>query len=339
VKIMEMMERYLYDIGRRLPSKQREDIVKELRSLLQDALDARTEGREPTEADVAAVLSEFGSPAAVASRYAGERYLIGPGMFDLYWLVLRIVVASMAFGLAVALVVGLVFDTTSGFDAFRRVLSFIPEVFTAALTAFGYVTAIFFLIERFGKQKDFRDTLKQRDWNPADLPQVPIRTDRVGRVGPLFAICFTLLALGILNFHPEWIVFVHTLNPGADIVYIPVLAPAALAAYLPLWNVGLVSGLVVQFLLLQSGRWNLGTRLGEIGRQLFSIGVLAYMMVGPALLAPDVFSDFPELPDLAELNGLFTMNFRWVFGLLIFFVVVDIVKTAVQAVRSKLAKT
>ena len=337
---MEMMERYLYDIGRRLPSKQREDIVKELRSLLQDALDARTEGREPTEADVAAVLSEFGSPADVASRYAGERYLIGPGMFDLYWLVLRIVVASMAFGLAVGTVVGLVFDTTSGFEAFRRVLNFVPEVLTAGFTAFGYVTGIFFLIERFGKQKDFHNSLKQRAWNPADLPQVPIRTDRVGRVGPLFAICFTLLALGILNFHPEWIAFVHTLNPGADIVYLPILEPAAVAAYLPLWNIGLVSGLVVQCFLLQSGRWNLGTRLAEIGRQLFSIGVLAYMMVGPALLASDFLSNIPDPdPDLAELNGLFATNFRWLFGLLIFFVVIDIVKTAVQAVRSKLAKT
>ncbi len=331
---MEMMERYLYDIGRRLSTKQREDIVKELRSLLQDALDARTEGRDPTEADVAAVLLEFGSPADVASRYAGERYLIGPGMFDLYWLVLRIVVVSMAFGLAVGTVVGLVFDTTSGYDAFRKVLNFVPEVLTAGFTAFGYVTGIFFLIERFGKQRDFRDSLKQRSWNPADLPQVPSRTDRVGRVGPVFAICFTLLALGILNFHPEWIVFVHTLNPGADIVYLPVLAPAAVASYLPLWNVGLVSGLIVQLLLLQSGRWNLGTRLAEIARQIFSIGVLGYMMVGPALLAPDVFSSIPDL-DLGELNGLFAMNFRWVFGLLIFFVVVDIVKTTIQAIRSK----
>lgn len=48
---MELMDRYIYDIGRRLPAKQREDIEKELASLLADALDARVEGREPTETE------------------------------------------------------------------------------------------------------------------------------------------------------------------------------------------------------------------------------------------------------------------------------------------------
>ena len=64
---MELMDRYIYDIGRRLPAKQRKDIEKELASLLADALDARVEGREPTETDVLAIITDFGAPAEVAS--------------------------------------------------------------------------------------------------------------------------------------------------------------------------------------------------------------------------------------------------------------------------------
>lgn len=331
---MELMERYLYDIGRRLPARQREDIVKELRSLLSDALDARTEGREPTEEDVVAVITAFGSPASVASRYAGERYLIGPRMFDLYWLVLRIVLAAMSGGLLVALIVSLVFETTSSVDVFLKVLKFVPGLFTGAITAFGYVTAIFFLIERFAKKSTVEKAVED-DWKPRDLPNIPVREDRPGKAGPIVAICFTLLGLLVFNFYPQLIAYVPSLNPGTEIVFLPLLSEEALAAYLPFWNVGMVLTLVLQSVLLARGRWEPGTRVAYIVQQLFAIGVLGYMMNGPALVSLEG-SVFPaEASEI--LKNLFLMQFRWVFVILIVLTAIDIVKTAVLAIRSHLS--
>ena len=111
---MELLDRYIYDVGRRLPAKQREDIEKELKSLLLDALEARTGGAEPTEADMAAVLKEFGSPEEVAARYAGERYVIGPRLYPTYRMVLGIGSGALALGLFISVFIGYALDPAGG---------------------------------------------------------------------------------------------------------------------------------------------------------------------------------------------------------------------------------
>ena len=75
---MELIDRYVYDVGRYLPRKNRADIQAELRSLLMDTLESRVKG-EPSEEDVVALLKEFGPPEKVAASYWPEgQYLIGP---------------------------------------------------------------------------------------------------------------------------------------------------------------------------------------------------------------------------------------------------------------------
>ena len=65
---MELIERYLHAIGRHLPGNKREDILTELRSTLEDQVEARAAG-EPNEADAAAVIAEMGPPRQVAAGY------------------------------------------------------------------------------------------------------------------------------------------------------------------------------------------------------------------------------------------------------------------------------
>ena len=89
---MKWVDRYISEVGDRLPAKQRTDIETELRSLILDALEGRT-GKtvDFSEEDELAVLQEFGRPEEVAQRYAGTpRYLIGPRLYPTYLVVLRI---------------------------------------------------------------------------------------------------------------------------------------------------------------------------------------------------------------------------------------------------------
>ena len=82
----EMIDRYIHEVGRHLPRKQRTDITLELRTLIQDALDAETEAGagEPTTKMTAAVLQEFGEPEEIAAKYRPQRHLIGPALFPIY---------------------------------------------------------------------------------------------------------------------------------------------------------------------------------------------------------------------------------------------------------------
>lgn len=87
---MELINRYVYQVGRRLPRKVRGDVEAELRSLLLDALEERV-GTGPeaesqfSDAAQTAVLEEFGPPAKMAAKYQPKpRYIVGPKMYDIY---------------------------------------------------------------------------------------------------------------------------------------------------------------------------------------------------------------------------------------------------------------
>ena len=60
-QIKDLIDRYVYQVGRWLPAAQRADIERELRGLIDDMLAARTD--EPAKEDVNAVLRELGHPA------------------------------------------------------------------------------------------------------------------------------------------------------------------------------------------------------------------------------------------------------------------------------------
>ena len=83
----DIIDRYIYDVVRRLPPNQRQDIERELRSLIEDMLESGPENR-----NVEDVLKELGNPLDLARQYRGDsQYLIGPENFDSYTFVLKIV--------------------------------------------------------------------------------------------------------------------------------------------------------------------------------------------------------------------------------------------------------
>src|SRR5688572_33401385 len=87
---MSLIDRYVAAVGRHLPEKDRADIEAEIRSMLEDMLDERSErgGQTGPSADdrvIAEVLEQVGDPRLLAYKYAPpRRYLIGPGWYDIY---------------------------------------------------------------------------------------------------------------------------------------------------------------------------------------------------------------------------------------------------------------
>ena len=77
----DYMDRYIYQVIRRLPKAQREEVRMELEELISDMYADRGSMEE--------VLTELGDPAEFAKQYQNEqKYLIGPEYFDTYlWFV------------------------------------------------------------------------------------------------------------------------------------------------------------------------------------------------------------------------------------------------------------
>ena len=75
----DLIKRYIYAVTKTLPARMREDVEKELHSLISDMLEERCQDMPPTEHDVLVVLTELGRPAELAAKYRPERAFISLG--------------------------------------------------------------------------------------------------------------------------------------------------------------------------------------------------------------------------------------------------------------------
>src|SRR5579872_7133150 len=164
---MELVDRYLYAVRSGLPKGQQDDIIAELAEDLRSEIEDLQHGlgRPVTEAEVVEILKQRGHPAAVAGRYIPQRYLIGPALFPVYLLVLKIVTAVLV--PVFALIVGPIAVSTATQPG-QAVVQTMWDLAMAVVFSVGVVTLVFSILERY--PVDVRPFEK---WDPRRLPRVP----------------------------------------------------------------------------------------------------------------------------------------------------------------------
>lgn len=260
---MSLIDRYIHEVGRHLPRKNRADIQAELRSLLVDALEDRA-GPNPSDAEVAELLKEYGEPRVVAASYHPEgQYLIGPSLYPLFKMVagiaLAAVLGSQLLGWGVALLAGN--EIIDPLQALLSMLSAIP-------TALGSVVFVFFLLQRFEVHPD----VDEKGWDPASLPKID-EVEQVKRGERIAGIIVQIAILALLTLFPQWIGFV--VYPGGTFFSNPVIQQ-----YVLLISVSILISLGLDIYLLWQGRWALSTRIAKIAVNLLSITVLLLLIQG-----------------------------------------------------------
>ena len=161
----ELIERYVHQVGRYLPPKERADIEAELRSLIQDMLDDRYP-ETPSQADVASVLAELGDPRRVATSYHKEQYLIGPSLYPWMMMVMRygwLVVPMVMIFLSVF---GVLISSQPP-TVFNLLLEPIWASLQATFIFSAVVVLIFALIQHFDLEFDAKTP-----FNALELPKV-----------------------------------------------------------------------------------------------------------------------------------------------------------------------
>ncbi|MBI5933660.1 MAG: hypothetical protein HY867_08120 [Chloroflexi bacterium] len=337
---MNLIDRYVREIGRQLPQKTRADIEKEIRSAVEDMLEDRSkkDGRAIDEEMTIAVLKEYGNPDTVAASYLPEQYLIGPQLFPIFWLVTKIVFAVLTtlavIGLGFALFGGEPVTTAAEFwkGLFTDILG---EYFSGMMAAFGNIVLVFALIQRFATGWEFKEKDEEKDWNPRDLPDVE-DVDQV-KIGEHIAeIVFIVLGLIVFNFYPEYIgIYGFADN---ERFFAPILSNAFFS-YMP-W-INLLWGLqfALDVWLIQQRRWQYGSRLLLMAVKAGNAALAYAMLKGPSILGltPDVLmSEMHFTADGAQsLAMLLAQVVKW--GLIIAIVAgaVDVIKALVQMVRSQ----
>ena len=295
----KLFDRYVHEVGRRLPKRQRADVEAELHSLLMDALQDRI-GEEAVpedtlEAAQVAILKEFGPPAKVAAGYAPpHRYLIGPRVFNLYLLVAAVVAGSLSLVFLVILPIVTVLGEPEPLSALGHwFIGILGDYIGALLAGLGSVTLTFAILERVLPESAL-DKEDEETWNPRDLPEIE-DTDRTRvQIGGLIVeTVLTVIALIVFNFFPQWIGvgFVASIDDAPARWYaIPLLAPAFFTIYLPLINTLWILQIALNIVLLRQGRWQLVTRLVDVVLTAFSAFILYRLITGPAFLTLEAVS-------------------------------------------------
>jgi hypothetical protein len=174
---MELIDRYLQAVRFWLPPQQQDDIIAELSEDLRAQIEERESelGRTLMGPDIEALLRKRGSPILVANGYLPQRWLIGPALFPIYLLVLKIVslcvVGFIGFGWAVQVISHVFASAANPISG----LFFGATFGTLCVAWFGaatMVTLVFAILERTQAKTDIFEK-----WNPRKLP--PLRPPRV----------------------------------------------------------------------------------------------------------------------------------------------------------------
>lgn len=165
---MELIDRYLQAVGFWLPRRQKQDIINELSEDIHSQVEERESaaGRSLNQFEIAGLLKERGRPVVVAGRYLPQQNLIGPVLFPIYSLVLKIVLLCYLTPWL------LVWVGLFAFDAHYRaerlsggILRDWSTFWGTLIFCFGMITAVFAVLEQVQLRSDFLN-----DWNPLKLP-------------------------------------------------------------------------------------------------------------------------------------------------------------------------
>lgn len=332
---MKLIDRYVAEVGKRLPLvKGRADIEKELRSTLEDMLEdkAQKAGRSADEAMEIELLKEYGAPDKVAATYNPHPYLIGPRMFPFFMKILKIVL--FAISIAFFVITGIKVVTMSpmtGLEFVSAIGNGFAGIIPAALGAFGNIVLIFAILERFAPISEFKMD-EDKEWDPTSLEKDPEPND-VKPWEPILAIVFTFIALSIFNFNPQ-LIGIYIPN-GNEWKVLPLLSEAFFR-WMPLINISWITEIIINGMLLRTGRWDTSTRLVSIGNKLFQIVILGLLFSGSSILAitpESLMADGISGAEAAQTLGTMAHKvIHIVLGVAIFGTVVDVIKSVYKLI-------
>jgi len=294
---MNLIDKYIAEVGKHLPRRNRADIEAEIRSTLEDMLEERKQTQGTADdAMVIELLKEYGAPREVAESYTGPRYLIGPRVYPTFELVTRIVLIVLFAVALVGLGLGLARSSLTGPEFLKTVGDSALGLLGGLITAFGNIVLVFAILERVLPAKEFEE---EEEWEPAELAREP-DPGRVKFGEQIFEMFFLVLFLVIFNLYPGMI-GIGFFNEN-DWVFIAPILTEAFFSYLPWLNILILLQLGFNIILLRRGWWNTGLRVANIVLELAGIALAVAMLRGPGLasLTPAQLAGTP-LEDSARL--------------------------------------
>ncbi len=249
---MNYKARYIQAVIDFLPARQREEVRKEVDLLICDLMDQKLDQGLSTEDAIVQTLSELGSPAALAERYKEKQsFLIGPALFDLYKIVLQIVMVCTLIGVSIGLALKYMLDT----DAMPAAAAgYLGAIFSAIIQSFAWVTIVFAIMEYANiDTKSWQSSNKE--WTPDKLPPVTHKSLKIHAAGPIIAIIFLVLFTILATSSYQYLGILVKSETNWSWQAVSFFNEAQFKSYLPMiWIVSLF-GLLIECMKLLTKKW------------------------------------------------------------------------------------
>jgi len=285
--MIDMIQRYVHAVTRRLPENIRTEVGNELLSNLSDML-----GENPTDEATEKVLKELGHPRDIAVKYQPEeRYLISPRWFSDYVRVLKIVVVILILVGFASGVLNAVLDHAAG-DVTGLIEGIIGAIFSSVFdgitSALLIVTIIFVVIEHAYRGKP-------TDWNVKDLPEVPkadgLVIKKTGTVAGLIAeVTFSVILIMILSVYQDRIGLYEN---GTKIA--PFFNADAVSIFVWIFSGLLILGVITGLLKLLDGRFTTRVSILTTINDLLGLVAAIWFFTMPNLIDPAFFTALSDM--------------------------------------------
>lgn len=326
----DLKQRYIYAAVKNLPRAGREDIQRELSTLIDDLVEERCGEREPTEKDLRVVLTELGTPAELYKKYdpnAGK-VLIGPEYYPQYKLTRTIVLCAAAGGVTLAQALSLFLGETAWYEV---LLGWLGSVATALAYAFTIVTLLFMFFEKKKVRLDLpNDTIE-------NLPPVPNHSELIPRWESIAGLALCVVFIVVFLAFPQVICVVRDAgNHWQRYTVFNVDALRAQWVWIVLFG---LAGLVRNAFRLMEGRYSARLMAVTLACNLVSMPLACLMLLRDGLLNP-TFSQVirqvvPDLP--AFVYGMFDQFHLVLLGVILFALALDTLTDVVQTLRVRRA--
>ncbi|MED0970460.1 HAAS signaling domain-containing protein [Bacillus paramycoides] len=300
---MNLIEVYIQEVAKRIPEKNRDDIVLELRSTIEDMLPD-----DYNEDDVKNVLAKLGSPVSLANGYMDRpMHLIGPRYFDVYTTLLKMIIPIAA----VIALISMVAENFIGYSGDQAVLNVIlkligegiGEIFEVGLHVFFWLTLVFFILERADNVKDPQPlTTSFKKWTPDDLKNTPFipKKKKISKFEVFWGLMWTAVWITLYFYANHLVGVYHGTENGLNFVA-PTFNQDILLQYWPIVVIMLVLEIGISLYKLVQGQWTKRLAIGNSILQITGTIVFIVIIVNPHLFnegfityVANVFTISPE---------------------------------------------
>lgn len=268
---MEIIDKYIYAIGKKLPMKSKKEVMDELKSLMLDEIEAKY-GDSPSEDDLLRYIKEYGSPSEVAARYRKNEMIIANDYSELYYLLIKIVVFALSIAFLTVFLINIITNLNNP-NILHNVLQFFGNIFSASLSAIGAITILFIIISR---KFDINELDIDITWDVKELDNVQIKREKESKGAIAFELILSIIFLSLLNYAPKFVSFLESSFEKSTLKLGHYINPEVLTNLLLLiaivWVIEIIS------IILKLVFENKYTYLFEIFVNILNLGVMIYVI-------------------------------------------------------------